>query len=367
MWTDVKSKEARDALVQEHLARSACLKKRFAAEKLGEADFQVEAAKLFHPITGEAEKQAAAQSKEIQKLASALEHLPRQIAEEANYNPIAALFGGEAPQKVPRPALEPYPLAAGAREEESSPMVVNQDRDLDLETLKRYNFKPPSALDLTNTDAIEKVIEGINRVNTHRLGAAKRKAHTEAEKAAIDKDQDALREYRARLRTLTEGYKLVEKKGSGLQAGPLKLRGDRFGNLTLDLVALQVGKVRAFDGGNLVLEAPADAALYDLLTKRFGKTKQYTPAAISTFKKLVELAGLAVHGRQSRKYQLIRGGCMYYCDPNQLVERLNLLVASKKAGNTGVDNEIAAILDALTRTGQIEGDLALQLNKTLLA
>jgi hypothetical protein len=99
MWTDVKSKEARDALVQEHL--SACLKKRFAAEKLGEADFQFEAAKLFQPITGEAEKQAAAQSKEIQKLASALEHLPRQIAEEANYNPIAALFGGEAPRKPP--------------------------------------------------------------------------------------------------------------------------------------------------------------------------------------------------------------------------------------------------------------------------
>jgi hypothetical protein len=56
MWTDVKSKEARDALVQEHLARTACLKKRFAAEKLGEADFQFEAAKLFQPIITEAEK-----------------------------------------------------------------------------------------------------------------------------------------------------------------------------------------------------------------------------------------------------------------------------------------------------------------------
>jgi hypothetical protein len=365
MWTDVKSKEARDALVQEHLARTVCLKKRFAAEKLGEADFQLEAAKLFQPITVEAEKQAATQSKEIQKLASALERLPRHIAEEANYNPIAALFGGEAPQKAIQPALEPYPLDVGATQEGSSHMVVNQDRDLDFETIKRYNFKPPRALDLTDTDAIEKVIEGINRVNTHQLAAAKRKARTEAEKAAIDKEQDALREYRARLRTLTEGYKLIEKKGRGLQAAPLKIRGDRFGNLTLGLVSLKAGKVRAFDGDNLVLEAPADAALYDLFTKRFVKTKHYTPAAISTFKKLVELASLPVHGRQSKKYRLIRGGCMYYCDPNQLVERLNLLVASKQAGNTGVDNEIAGILDELTRTGQIEEKLALQLNKTL--
>jgi hypothetical protein len=126
-------------------------------------------------------------------------------------------------------------------------------------------------------------------------------------------------------------------------------------------------QVDLFDGGNLVLEAPADAALYALLTKRFVKTKQYTPAAISTFKNLVELAGLAVHERQSKKYRLIRGGCMYYRDPNQLVERLNLLVASKQAGNTGVDNEIAEILDELTRTGQIEENLALQLNKKLFA
>jgi hypothetical protein len=234
-------------------------------------------------------------------------------------------------------------------------MVVNQDRDLDLETIKRYYFKPPSALDLTDTDAIEKVIEGINRVKTHQLGAAKRKAHTEAAKVAIEKEQDALREYRARLRTLTEGYKLIEKKGRGLQAAPFIVGGDRFGNLTLDLVSLKAGKVRAFDGGNLVLEAPADAALYDLLTKRFVKTKQYTPSAIST--------GLPVHGRQSNR--LIRGGCMYYCDPNQLVERLDLLVASKQAGNTGVDNEIAEILDELTPTGQIEEKLALQLNKKL--
>jgi hypothetical protein len=129
---------------------------------------------------------------------------------------------------------------------------------------------------------------------------------------------------------------------------------------------MQAGKVRAFDGGNLVHEAPADATLYDLLTKRFVKTKQYTPAAISTFSKLVQLTGLPVHRRKSKKHQLISGGCMYYRDPSQLVEHLGLLVASKQAGHTGVDNEISKMLDELTRTGQIKEELALHLNQTVL-
>jgi hypothetical protein len=49
----------------------------------------------------------------------------------------------------------------------SLPPVINQDRDLDLETIKRFNFKLPSELDLTDTNDVEKVIEGINRMNTH--------------------------------------------------------------------------------------------------------------------------------------------------------------------------------------------------------
>lgn len=115
-----------------------------------------------------------------------------------------------------------------------------------------------------------------------------------------------------------------------------------------------------------MLEAPADQALYDLLTKRFVKTKRYTPAAVETFKKLVGMAGLPVHGGKSKKHQLIRGGAIqYYNHPDILFERLEILVAGRKAGNTGLDNEISAILDELMRTGVIEKVEALQLNKSI--
>jgi hypothetical protein len=353
MWTDMKSREARDALVKDYLERKKRLQTRFESKKLGEADLFTEAAKLFKPITAETAKQEA----ELEKVTKAIERLPAQIAAEADFNPIAALFdeGGEGRKALPAPAPQhPDPTP-----------VVNADRGLDVETIKRYGFKLPSELDQTNTEAIDRLIDGINRVNTYKLGAAKRKAKTTGEELdAIERDQDALREYRARVRLLAEGYKLTERTGKGL-----KMRGNQFGGLTIDPVALTAGRLRAYNGGNLVFEAPADESLHSLLTKRFVKTKRYTPDAVETFKKLVELAGLPVHGRKSKKHQLISGGgaIQYYNDPETLVERLQLLLASKQAGNTGLDNEISAILDELMRTGAIPKEFAIELNKSLLS
>lgn len=148
---------------------------------------------------------------------------------------------------------------------------------------------------------------------------------------------------------MSEGHKLT-KKGTGL-----KLRGNQFGSLYINHIALQAGRLQARNEGNLGLDISADHLLYDLLTKRFVRTKQYTPQAIET-----------VHGRKSKKHQLIRGGTIqYYNNPDALVDRLQLLVASKQAGNTGLDNEISAILDELLQTGLIHKESALQLNRSL--
>lgn len=355
MWTDIKSREARDVLVQDYLARKKRLQSRFESERVGDADLQYDATKLFQPIVASqqatATEQASKQTTEIEKVTKALEQLPAALAAEANFNPVAALFGEDTTETSKALPIPPDPT-----------LFVNANRDLNLEVIKKYGFKPPSELDLTNTKAIERLIEGINQVNTCKLGQTKKKAKTAEEREAIESVQDALRDYRLRLRLLTEGYKLTEHKGSGL-----KLKGDRFGNLTINPLSLQAGRVRAFEGGNLVLDAPADSTLYDLLTKRFVKTKQYTPQAVETFKRLVELAGLPVHGRKSKKHQLMRGGAVqFYNDPNQLVEHLQLLMASKQAGNTGVDDEIFAILDELMRTGAISKDLVVRLNRSLL-
>ena len=41
-------------------------------------------------------------------------------------------------------------------------------------------------------------------------------------------------------------------------------------------------------------------------------------------------------------------------DPNALIERLDLLLASEQAGNTGVRNELVSICDELRRQDVIE-------------
>jgi hypothetical protein len=42
---------------------------------------------------------------------------------------------------------------------------------------------------------------------------------------------------------------------------------------------------------------------------------------------------------------------VYWDDPNELVDRLKLLVASRDAGNTGLDNEIISIIEELQESG----------------
>jgi len=52
-------------------------------------------------------------------------------------------------------------------------------------------------------------------------------------------------------------------------------------------------------------------------------------------------------------------------DPSALIERLDLLLASKRAGNTGVRNELVSICDELRRQNVIEKDIYKNLMLTL--
>ena len=58
-------------------------------------------------------------------------------------------------------------------------------------------------------------------------------------------------------------------------------------------------------------------------------------------------------------------GIILPSDPSALLERFDLLVASKQAGNTGVQNEIVSILDELLRQKIIDRNL-LHINIPLL-
>ena len=52
-------------------------------------------------------------------------------------------------------------------------------------------------------------------------------------------------------------------------------------------------------------------------------------------------------------------------DPNALLERLDLLLASKEAGHTGVRNELVGICDELKRMGFINNETYKKLNSVI--
>ena len=60
-----------------------------------------------------------------------------------------------------------------------------------------------------------------------------------------------------------------------------------------------------------------------------------------------------------------KGTVIMPSDPNALLERLDLLLASKKAGNTGVGNELVSICDELKRQGILDTTAYKKLNSII--
>ena len=52
-------------------------------------------------------------------------------------------------------------------------------------------------------------------------------------------------------------------------------------------------------------------------------------------------------------------------DPNALIDRLDLLLASQNAGHTGVKNELVSIFDELKRQGVINMNTYKKLNSVI--
>ena len=52
-------------------------------------------------------------------------------------------------------------------------------------------------------------------------------------------------------------------------------------------------------------------------------------------------------------------------DPNALLERLDLLLASQEAGHTGVENELVSICDELKRQGVLDTRSYKKLNSVI--
>ena len=59
------------------------------------------------------------------------------------------------------------------------------------------------------------------------------------------------------------------------------------------------------------------------------------------------------HGFRIARANVGKGVVVIPSDPNMLLERIDLLLASKEAGNTDVENEVLSICDELKRKGVV--------------
>ena len=160
---------------------------------------------------------------------------------------------------------------------------------------------------------------------------------------------------------------LYVKKGSGAQGAGIrkykqpkrnayKISGSAYGNLSVDVPKLMNEmKLNVFRGGKIIYQADADKSLVDLLTKRFNPRRSYSLNAVKIFNDLNLLANLPKHP-SSGKSKLLGSGVVYYNDPNELAERMKILVGSMAAGNNSpvIKNDLTMINDEFLKIGAID-------------
>ena len=117
-------------------------------------------------------------------------------------------------------------------------------------------------------------------------------------------------------------------------------------------------KLNVFRGGKLVYEANADKSLINLLTKRYNPKTKYSLNAVKMFNDLNTLSNMPKH-RSSGKSWMVGSSVTYYNDPQNLVERMNILIGSIQVGNNSpvIKNDLSQINDKLLRINVIDQSL----------
>ena len=184
---------------------------------------------------------------------------------------------------------------------------------------------------------------------------AKMKARNKDRIDAITKDIKLIQKYRSRIGIIPEGKKTL---GSGYmqpKRNAYKISsGGQYGNLIIDIPSL-MGQLRliAKKDGNKVLDKKVDFDTLDLLTKRFNSKKKYSDLSKMFFYELNKLSEIPIH-RSSKKFSKLGQGVMYYNNPSDLINRLELLGGSIMAGNDGVKSEFSDIVHKLYQIGMID-------------
>ena len=249
----------------------------------------------------------------------------------------------------------------------------------DKRILRNFGLPKPSELmgmsDGSLTEIKEKSLAHIKEVSG-KIGGKKRHMTSLKKKAVTipQEDIDDLESFTREKKSLStyassiddvlnlRKYYVEPKTGTGVRKykqpkrNAYKISDSSFGNLSVDVPKLKNGmKLHVHRGGKIVYQADADKSLVDLLTKRFNPRSSYSPNAVKIFNDLNLFANLPRHP-SSGKSKLLGSGVVFYKGPNELVERMRILVGSMVAGNNApaIKNELAMINDEFLKIGAID-------------
>ena len=243
----------------------------------------------------------------------------------------------------------------------------------DLSFIKSIGLPEPNALlGLSGEDLVE--ITQVTKKERKKIsdkitGIKNKKGLTPTQK---DEEVKQLEKQRDRERPIFDNYlttitmvqaipKYTKKKGSGIRKykqpkrNAYKISDSAYGDLSVDVPKLKNEmKLNVFRGGKIVYHADADKSLVDLLTKRFNPKRSYSLNAVKIFNDLNLLANLPKHP-SSGKSKLLGSGVVYYNDPNELAERMKILVGAMAAGNNSpvIKNDLSMINDEFLKIGAI--------------
>ena len=207
----------------------------------------------------------------------------------------------------------------------------------------------------------------IQKLGAKKGTLSKSKKTRDSNKDKIDEltnEIKSLQKYRERISVIPEGLKTL---GSGIytqkKRNAYKIsQNGQYGGLVIDLPKLFGNlKVVAHKNGQKVYDKQADFDTIDLLTKRFNSKKKYSNLSRMIFDELNQLSEIPIH-RTSNKFKRMGSGVIYYNNPNDLLDRMELLGGSILAGNDGVKKEFTQIAHTLNKIGVINNN---QLNNLL--
>ena len=313
---------------------------------------------LREPLIEQQKKTDAKQDKIIDQLQK------NQLALTSGIQDIMTL-NKELPQLEPEDAPKELPAP------DEKVLMANMDKKFNEEekaTLNKNKLMAPSELLKLNVGELkdyEKKVEQLSKDYGYKIiGPKKRKNENDPEIPGLEKEKETIKAYGETVRDVInfQTHYSTPKKGKGLKQpkrNAYKIQDGSYGGLAIDLPRLfNEMKLNVFRGGKLLYSADADKSLINLITKRFNPKTKYSINAVRIFDDLNTLANLPKH-RSSAKTRMVGSSITYYNDPNQLADRMKILIGSIAAGNNSPlnINDLSQINDELLRIGAIDRSL----------